>query len=371
MVFCEKLLEEKEGREKLKILAIHLPAFHQIKENDEWWGKGFTEWDNVRSGKRYFKGHIQPVKPLDHYYYDLSKKEDIEHQIDLANEYGVDGFIFYHYWFGNDQMLFTKPVEILKNEIDKKIEYCFCWANESWITTWHGKDPKQLMPMVYEGEKDWQKHMDYFLPYFKDERYIKIENKPVLFIYKPNEIPNYDEMLDFWNAFLKKKGFEGIYVVEYISSKNRDLYSQKSNAVTEFEPLYTTFFDISFFQKLKRLYCKKFQQIDYQDYQTLWEKNICRTRTYQGKPIIRGCFCGWDNSPRKEKKSMIVKNGTPQNFEKNLKRLIKNKRKDASLDYLVINAWNEWSEGAMLEPSEHFHYGYLEAIQNVKKDLEK
>lgn len=351
----------------MKILAIHLPAFHRIKENDEWWGEGFTEWDNVKSGKKYFEGHIQPVIPYENYYYDLSKKEDIERQIDLANEYGVDGFIFYHYWFGNDKMLFSKPVEILKNEIDKKTSYCFCWANESWITTWHGKDPEQLMPQIYE-KSDWKKHLEYFIPFFKDSRYIKINNKPALFIYKPCEIPDYEEMLDYFNKELQKYGFDGIYIIEYISSKNRDLYSEKSDAVMEFEPLYTTYFDITNYNKFKRLLCKKFHCIDYQNYDVLWKKILSRKRTYKGKTIYKGCFCAWDNSPRKEKNSMIVKNATPKKFEQNLSNLIAKKRKDASDEYLVINAWNEWSEGAMLEPTTHQKFAYLEAIRNAKNN---
>lgn len=362
------IIRKKRGLKKApKILAIYLPAFHQIKENDEWWGVGFTEWDNVKSGKKYFKNHIQPIEPLNDNYYNLAKKSDIEKQIDLANKYKVDGFIFYHYWFGNDNMLFETPVQILKDKIKKNINYCFCWANESWISTWHGSDPKQLMPQVYEGEKDWAKHIDYFLPFFKDERYIKINNRPVLFIYKPNEIPDYEEMIHYWNKILEKNNMQPIYIVEYISSKNRSLYSLESDAIVEFEPLYTTFFDISVFNKAKRFVCKKLHIIDYQNYNKLWKKIIRRKRTYNGKAIFKGCFSGWDNSPRKEKNSMIVKNCTPKNFANNLEKLVNKERKDAN-EYIVINAWNEWSEGAILEPSKHHEYAYLEAIKKIKEE---
>lgn len=353
----------------MKILAIYLPAFHRIKENDEWWGEGFTEWDNVKSGKPYFKNHIQPVVPYAKNYYSLDKKEDIEKQIDCANKYGVDGFIFYHYWFGNDNLIFSKPAEILKDKIKKQTSYCFCWANESWITTWHGKDPEQLMPQLYEGKKDWEKHINYFIQFFEDERYIKIDGRPVLFIYKPNEIPQYEEMISFWNGILKSKGFKAIYIIEYISSKNRSLFSNSSDAVTEFEPLYTTFFDISLINKMKRYICKKLKIIDFQNYDKLWKKIIKRKRTYNGKTIFKGCFCAWDNSPRKEKNSMIVKGSSPEKFEKNLKKLIESKRQDASEEYVVINAWNEWSEGAMLEPTQHDGFGYLEAIKKAKKKV--
>jgi len=168
------------------------------------------------SGKKYFKGHIQPVEPINKKYYDLSNENDIREQIKLANKYNVSGFIFYHYWFGNDKILFEKPAEILREKINDKIEYCFCWANEKWITTWHGRDPEELMPQLYEGKSDWEKHIKYFQKFFEDERYIKIDGKPVLYIYKPNEIPEYEKMLKYWNEYLIDCGFNGIYIVEYI-----------------------------------------------------------------------------------------------------------------------------------------------------------
>lgn len=354
----------------MKVLSIYLPAFHRIKENDKWWGKGFTEWDNVKSGKPYYKGHNQPVVPYNNYYYDLSKQKDIETQIELANKYGIDGFIFYHYWFGNDNLIFEKPAEILRDKIEKQIGYCFCWANESWITTWHGKDPEQLMPQIYEGKKDWEKHIQYFIEFFKDERYIKIDGRPVLFIYKPNEIPEYNKMIKYWNKRLKENGIGNIYIVEYISSKNRKLHDEISDGVVEFEPLYTTFFDISIFNKFKRYLCKKLHIIDYQKYDNLWKYIIKRKRLYNGKTIFKGCFVGWDNSPRKEKNSMIVKGNTPQKFEYYFKKLANSKRIDTN-EYIVINAWNEWSEGAMLEPTQDDKYSYLEAIKKVKDNHEK
>lgn len=352
----------------MKIMALYLPAFHRIPENDEWWGEGFTEWDNVRAGKRYFQSHVQPVIPLHNNYYDLSKKENIEKQISLANEYGVDGFIMYHYWFGAGKKLFEGPAEILRKQISSKIEYSFCWANDTWITTWHGKEPKELIAQKYPGEKDWEAHINYLIKFFTDERYSKVNDHPVLYIYKPNEIPNYEAMIDYWNRKLAEKGLKNLYVVEYISSKNRGLYSLKSNAVVEFEPLYTTFFDLGIVSLAKRWFAKKTHNIDYQKYDELWQKIIKRTRTYSGKPIIRGCFVAWDNSPRKEKNSMIVRGASPEAFERYFTQLLTSKRQDASEEFVVINAWNEWSEGAYLEPDEEHGYAYLNAIKNARRN---
>jgi len=353
----------------MKVLAIHLPAFHQIPENDEWWGEGFTEWDNVKSGTPFFKGHYQPIKPIDDYYYDLSKMEDIESQFRIANEYGVHGFIFYHYWFGDGRMLFERPVEMILNNKNIKGNFCFCWANATWITTWHGMDPKTLIEQKYGREEEWEKHLNYFLPIFSDNRYIKKDGKPMLYIYNPSQIPHYDEMLEYWNGRLKEEGFNGIYIVEYISSHNRVLHSEKSDAVMEFEPLYTTFFDISKFNLAKRFICKKLKRVDYQSYDKLWRYKLKRTRTYGGKTIQKSCFVGWDNSARKGRNSMIVKGNTPEKFGKYFKALIDSSRTDADDEFIVINAWNEWSEGAYLEPDSKHGYRYLEQIKNaLKKD---
>lgn len=347
----------------MKIMGIYLPAFHRIPENDKWWGDGFTEWDNVKSGKSYYPGHCQPVEPLDDWYYDLSNRDDIVKQAQMAKSHGVDGFLMYHYWFGDGRMLFTKPAELIKEDSSIDIEYSFCWANGTWVTTWHGKDPEELIRQNYPGKGDWAKHLDYLLPFFRDDRYSKIDGKPVFYFYKADEIPQYSEMIEYWDSMLKKQGFNGLYAVEYISSKNKRLFSSSSSAVMEFEPLYTCYFDLTIFEFAKRAIAKFMHKIDYQSYDRLWEKIVNRKRTYSGKPIIRGCFCGWDNSPRKEFDSMVVKGSSPEKFGANLLRLMTSGRVDASKDYLVINAWNEWSEGAYLEPDKKNGYGYLNAVK--------
>ncbi|MGI6217477.1 MAG: glycoside hydrolase family 99-like domain-containing protein [Coriobacteriales bacterium] len=353
----------------MKVLGLYLPAFHRIPENDEWWGAGFTEWDNVRSGKSYYTGHIQPVEPLNDWYYDLSKAEDIKRQSELARCYGVNGFVSYHYWFGNGRMIFERPMEILHDNNDIEIEYCFCWANDTWKTTWHGKDPKELIRQEYPGPDDWKQHIEYLLPFFRDKRYIKKNNRPVFFFYKAAEIPDYERMLDYWDGILRSAGFEGLFAVEYISSKNTRLYSLRSNAVFEFEPLYTTFFDLTKVELVKRAFAKISHSIDYQSYDKLWGHILSRSRTYCGKEIIRSCFSGWDNSPRKERDSMIVRGSSPEKFERYFSQLLESKRQDYSDDFCVINAWNEWSEGAYLEPDKHNGLGYLISLRNAINEV--
>lgn len=355
----------------MKILSLYLPGYHKDKINDKAWGDGFTEWDNVKSGKPLYKGHYQPIVPLNNNYYDLSEKKSIEDQIDLANEYGVDGFIFYHYWFGNDVTALTKPAEVLLNKIDKKIDYCFCWANHSWIKNWKNGNDEPIAKQEYGDKQEWIKHIEYLIPFFKDSRYLKEDNRPILYIYNMSDIPDFDSMLREWNKRLSKENIPNLYIVEFISSKNKDKNYDKTDAVVEFEPLYTTYFDISKFNLFKRFLTKKFNKIDFQDYNKLCNYIINRKRTYGGTPIQKGFFSGWDNSARKGYNCMIVKNNTPENFGKNLEKLINSNRKDATNDYIIINAWNEWSEGAMLEPAKKYKNEYLEEIKSIKENYER
>lgn len=184
-------------------------------------------------------------------------------------------------------------------------------------------------------------------------------------IYNSSVIPDVDGMIAFWNEELKKEGFDGIYIVEYISTKNPKPGSKLSQAVYEDEPMFTCRFEINNLEKFKRVVAKKTLSVDYQDYDRLWELILKKNRTYEGREIIQGCFTAWDNSPRRgDKGSTIIKGSDPEKFRKYFIQLINNPtRKDVSDEYVIINAWNEWGEGAILEPSVKDGYGYLEAVQ--------
>lgn len=347
----------------MKVLAYNLPAYHRIPENDEWWGEGFTEWDNVRRGKPFYKGHIQPMIPYKNYYYDLSKKEDVLNQARLAKKYGLDGFVYYHYWF-NGKLLLEKPCEIYRDSHEVDFNYCLCWANEQWARTWDGKDGQVLMPQVFGGKDDWENHFNYLYTYFQDERYIKINNMPMLYVYSASRIPQFDEMMEYWNKKALEKGFDGIYLVEFISTVNPNAVSKYSQAVTEFEPMYTNRFGISFFKKIYRGTCKKLKITEYLDYDKIWQSLLKRNRVYGDRSIIQGLFTHWDNTPRKGRAGTILKGGTPEKFENYFRKLVNQDRENAS-EYFIINAWNEWGEGPVLEPSEQYGFKYLEAVQRV------
>lgn len=361
-----------------KIISLYLPQFHEVRENSLWYGEGFTDWVSVKKAKPLFKGHRQPRKPLDGNYYDLSRVETLKWQAELAKEYGIDGFCFYHYWFDSQNRLLEKPVELLLEHKEIEISFCFSWANESWKRTWSNvekgnvwcdandsgsrkQDEKGrglLVGQRYGREEEWKKHIDYLLPFFQDTRYLKVEGKPVFCIYQPCDIYCMKAMLEVWDARLKEAGLPGIWLV---GASYGDLYSDNVDISYNHEPG-TAF-----------VKCREAQEyeispegMEFFDYDTMWGH------------ILEGILPGrlscavtdFDASPRKGCKSTIVKGSTPERFEKYFREfLIRNLQ--AENEFVLINAWNEWGEGMYLEPCEEYGYGYLKAVKAAVESIRK
>lgn len=352
----------------MKIIAMHLPQYYTFPENDAWWGKGFTDWVNVKKAKPLFKGHQQPVVPLNNNYYDMTDVNTLINQAKIANKYGVYGFCYYHYWF-NKKLLLEKPCELLLQHPEINQRYCMCWANETWARTWDGKDTDILIKQEFGGKEDWDAHIEYLIPFFKDERYIRINEQPVMFFYSCIRIEKFNEMLEYWNSKLKDEGINPIYVVEFVNSFNNGKNDIHSDVLVEFEPHCASRYSISNLMKAKRLICKKFGLTDYLSYDYVWKRIINNKETYGGKKLWRGGFVSFDNSPRKGKKGMILKGATPEKFGMYLEALCKDNNRNYVDDIVVINAWNEWAEGATLEPTIQNGYGYLKEILKIKEKL--
>ena len=223
----------------MRVVAFYLPQFHEIPENNEWWGKGFTEWTTVRNAKPWIKNHIQPEVPWNKEYYNLLDPLVMRKQSQMALEYGVDAFCYYHYWF-NGKLLLEKPLEMMRNDETIKIPYFFCWANESWARTWDGQDSKCLIKQNYdENEEEIVNHYKYLSNFFFDERYIKVNNRPVIIIYKPLLIKNIALLIKIWNREARNDGFDGIYWGFQHPSTFKHLEKVSSfDFGIEFEPLY-------------------------------------------------------------------------------------------------------------------------------------
>lgn len=352
-----------------KIIAFHLPQFHSFPENDMWWGKGFTEWTNTKKAKKLYSNHNQPREPLNDNYYNLLNYNSMKSQMELAKEYNVYGFCYYHYWF-NGKLLMEGPLEKLLEDDGEKLNYCFCWANEPWTRTWEGKDKEVLMPQVYGGKEDWENHFNYLLRFFKDTYYIKIDNKPILVLYRTSSIENCEEMIEYWNKRAKESGFEGIYIVEEKNCFQDKAVCKNSDAVIEFEPLYTMTYKLSNLEKTKdRLESIIFnirhssRNMIY-NYDRLWENIIKRKRVTENKKNFLGAFVDWDNTARKGKKGRIVRGASPEKFKYYFNKQIEIAIKENS-EFVFINAWNEWGEGTYLEPDKVNGLEYLKSIRDT------
>ena len=359
-----------------KIIAFYLPQFHEVKENNEWWGKGFTEWTNVKKTRPLYEGHLQPRYPLNKFFYDLMEKDTVKKQTQLANDFGIDGFAYYHYWF-NGELLLEKPAENLLKWKEIKQNFFFFWANHSWYKAENGKK-EILKNQNYGGSEDWKNHFEYMLKFFKDERYIKVDNKPVFGIYIPQDIPNYNEMIHKFNLWSKNAGFDGIYIinsvmnVKEINNINDEL---SNNAILYRQPNISRQMVIRqrkiirIKNKIHGLFNRPYLiRCNYDDIASK-EENIndyLKNNTNKEK-----CLCistGWDNTARHGHRGSVIDNFTIKRFQSCFHKLFVDSNKMGNR-FLFINAWNEWAEGMVLEPDNIFRYGLLEAIKEEKDNF--
>lgn len=376
----------------MKIIAFYLPQFHNIPENNEWWGDGFTEWVNVKAAKPLYEGHVQPKVPLNNNYYDLTNDDVKIWQADIAKKYGVYGFCYYHYWFSG-KLLLEQPMEQMLANKEVNIPFCISWANETWTKAWVNDEKKVLIRQEYGDMNEWKAHFDYLMPFFKDERYIKEDNKPLFIIYRPEVVQCLNEMLDYWNELAIGNGFKGMrYAYQTI---NFDITDGSDNSRfdydIEFQPAYARYdmgnknSILAIIKKARRNFAKWFEQrfgIDllksslttvskignnnYIEYSDAWKAIL--DRKPQSDKNVPGAFVAWDNSPRHKERGKIFINNTPELFEQFLEKQIVRARDLYHKDMIFMYAWNEWAEGGYLEPDEEYGYAYLEAI---KRALEK
>ncbi len=355
------------------IIARYLPQFHRIVENDAWWGAGFTEWTTVRQGKPLFTGHCQPKVPLEKTYYDLMDKEVMRWQDELAREYGVDGFSFYHYWFKDGRRILEKPAENLLQWRDIDMPFCFTWANETWARTWSVLTEKNawvtkdevaaasendgvLLRQSYGTEADWVDHIRYLIPFFQDSRYIRCEDKPVFVIYRPRTIYCWPDMLACWEKELHKHGIEGLYV---IGETQEDYYVDDKSITARLWR-----FPDRALAHLTPIVKNGVKTYDYDDY---WQMVLQQDWRYKNSE--NGLYCvaaNFDSTPRHGNNGVVLTGDTPAKFEYYFTRLLQKVTAMGS-PFVFINAWNEWGEGAYLEPDERNGYGYLQAIKSAKE----
>lgn len=355
-------------KNKVRAIALYLPQFHPIPENDEWWGKGFTEWTNVGRAKKLFPGHNQPRVPADLGYYDLRVPEVREAQAELACEAGIEGFAYWHYWFGEGRTLLERPFrEVLKSG---KPDYPFClaWANHSWYEkTWDNKGTDRLLiEQKYPGPEDYERHFLYVLDAFRDPRYILVEGKPVFFVYSPCDTPELNVFFETWRGLAVKHGLKGIYFIALVHTE-QELERVKAFGydALSFDPIWDFRFNNHSFRSLfaaglhKLLGIPKIQS--YKDYIAFFKEHFPL-----GKGLIPCVNPNYDHTPRSGKRAVTIVGDTPARFEELLEYAVRPEVMGEQ-DILVLRSWNEWAEGNYLEPDMRIGHGYLDALSHVLK----
>lgn len=357
---------------KARVIAFYLPQFHPIKENDEWWGKGFTEWTNVGKAKPLFSGHYQPRVPADLGYYDLRLPIIREQQAEMAREAGIEGFMYWHYWFGNGRTLLQDIFDDVVSSGKPDYPFCVGWANHEWSNrTWDVKCQKEkrtiLMPMEYPGDEDITRHFYSLLPAFKDKRYITVDGKLLFVIWDPFGMPNVSHFIRIWNESAYKNGLNGFHFVglaqdiektielgfDAVAPNNQWMAESKLNGGHYWHTLKN---------KLRAKY-PRLIPLDTYSYKKI-TKYLLSGREIE-ENIYPQIIPNWDRSPRAGRKAVIYKNSTPELFGNLVKRAVEMiaKKKDEH-KIIFLRSWNEWAEGNYMEPDLKFGQGYLKALKN-------
>ncbi len=356
---------------KVRAIAFYLPQFYPTPENDEWWEPGFTEWTNVAKAKPLFRGHIQPRIPRDLSFYDLRVPEVREQQAQLAREAGIEGFCYWHYWFGNGRRLLSDVFKEVVNSGEPHFPFCLCWANHSWYAkTWNPDVPdKLLLEQKYPGVSDFEAHFYEMLPAFKDKRYIKVDDKLLFGIYEPG-FEEVSSFMDAWNRLAIKNGLNGFHFFALAKGKGRF----KKEYIEKFDSIvYDCLLDAALKYNDNYLYSKIVSMgirffnhphiTKYTDYVNYTIDFFKRNPSFI--PCINPDF---DHSPRIGARGVVLHGSSPEKwgrFVHEIKKILEDREHTSSL--LFIKAWNEWAEGNYLEPDRRFGKGYL---TELKKALE-
>lgn len=360
----------------IRTIAFYLPQFHPIPENDEWWGKGFTEWTNVAKAKPLFKDHYQPKLPAELGFYDLRVPEVREQQAELARQYGVEGFCYWHYWFGNGKRILERPFNEVLESGKPDFPFCLAWANETWTGIWHGLTNEILIEQTYPGREDYIDHFNNLLKAFKDKRYMRVEDKPIFVVYRPNAIPDIKLFVETFQQQAIENGLKGVYLIATNVPVDWDAEARGFSAITPsnhdklaYVRSESTIRNFYRKQLNRKKVSKVFKKIFKQPTHVYEYKEAMKwfVRDEDVKSIIYPMVIpNWDNTARSGVNGFVLHNSTPDLFKQVMQKAI-NKIKDLPADKRIvfIKSWNEWAEGNYIEPDRKYGRKYLEVIKEL------
>lgn len=352
-------------KSNLKTIAYYLPQFHTFPENDKWWGEGFTEWTNTKKAKPLFEGHYQPREPHDDIgYYNLMEDKEIQHkQADMAKQYGLHGFCYYYYWFAEKELM-EQPMYKMLNDKSIDLHFCIMWANESWTRSWDGNSGEILIEQIYNDDM-LVRFIEKVIPILKDDRYIKIDNEPLLMIYKPDEIPNFSDLVLKWKEISIANGLKGLKVCPvYRNYTNPNKYG--CDVTTEFSFQWIVIEGERKKVNKNKISSLDIKQIDYVNF-SFYSR---RRYDYIDGYIYPSCCIDFDNTARKNDRASIYSNVNLLDYRNNLLYAVDYTITHNNVDEEIVSifAWNEWAEGAYLEPDKKMGYELLKTTSNVIKN---
>ncbi len=363
----------------VKAITFYLPQFYPIPENDQWWGKGFTDWRNAAKAKPQFEGHYQPHLPADLGFYDLRLAESREAQASLAREYGIHGFCYYHYWF-NGRRLLERPVNEMVASRRPDFPFCLCWANENWTRRWDGLESEILIQQIYSASDD-EEHIRHLIPVLSDPRYIKVEGKPIFLVYRANWLPDPLRTTEIWRREAERAGLPGLFLVrvESLPELTGDPRPLGFDAALEFQPRWQLLAGLRIYRRKwwhrQRLGTGEpgFDRFSVYEYDQFVQAALAMPPPPY--PMIRGVCAGFDNTARRQNGGIILKDSTPESYARWLSSTIRTigSQKVGNApesQFVFINAWNEWAEGNHLEPCQKWRRTYLEATRDALKEAE-
>lgn len=343
----------------IRLIAYYLTQFHPIPENDEWWGKGFTEWTNVTKAVPNYPGHYQPQLPTDLGFYDLRLRETRHEQIRLAKRYGIEGFCYYYYWFSGKRLL-ERPLDDMLADPESDMPFCLAWANENWTRRWDASEDKILIAQRYRDNDDLE-FIKSIVPFMQDRRYIRLNGRPVLLVYRPQHLPDPARSADVWRAHCRSVGLGDISIFCCFTHGNWTYEQFGFDGGVEFPP-----------HNMHRATLADKMKVDPDFAGYVFDLTDVAddylARDYSSYNGFRSVFPSWDNTPRRGLRATMGLNGTPENYEYWLSQALAR----TSADYpgqerlVFINAWNEWAEGCHLEPCRKYGHAFLEATARAK-----